>query len=1001
MKDILGVCLKRSPRYLRLILAGGLLVFLAGGRIATATDFYWANPNGGDWSNTNNWRPLVVNLPGGADTVHITLAGSYTVNGGGGVLGLELGDGVASFPTLLLNSSGVSVSGVASVGAGSRVVLKGGDGTSLFGGGTFEADGGLTLDGVIDWQAGGLGGKVTVTTNGVIAGSTALNHFYYATVFNHGRITWSANSLTSGGGWLQNEPDGALDFQNDTEFGSFGGARNPLVNNGVLFKSAGTNTLDLDGANYFTNNGTVVIQAGSLRIDNVADFRGTVVVSNGAALDLVGGTTVLEPGYAFTGPGFYGVPAGAQISLYGAVADANFRMDGALYGTNTVVGTMVCSNGNFQGATTIAASGVLNLYGCGGCGSIYSTTQTGGALTNAGVINWLSGDWTTEGGVFVNLPNGLFNIQCDDTLGRFNGLGNWFNEGAFRKTAGSGTNYLYGMIFTNTGLIEAQSGGLQFGNGATSSGTFSADPGGAILLQSGTFYVNTGSAFTGAGFYGIPADGNAYLFGLIPGTNFQVNGVLNGTNTVTGALWASGGTLSGTTIIATNATMNVNGITINGTLTNAGTIRWLSGAWNWFPSIFENMAGAVFDIQANNDMTASFGATVLHNSGTFLKSDGGGTTLGYQVSVVNDGQLRVQHGRLEFDYGLSGKGSFEVDGGASLLLQSGDCTLDPGATFTGAGFYGLTNGANITINGAISATNFQVLGTLHGTNTVVGTLWCNGGALGDSISVAPDSVLNLSSPATFSGVITNAGRVNWLAGDWAWSAGAFVNLPGGLFDIQCDGAESVLFNQPATLLNAGVLRKSGGVGTTSFDRFTSLTNTSLIDVQSGTILVQGGYGQAGGQLNFGLAGPGQYGRLNLSGPLALTGELSVNLVGGFLPAGGDTFNVLASAATSGTFPSLALPALPGNQVWKENYGATVTALIVRFGPPRLAIGISGGSFNISWSTNADSGFALQSTTNLVPPVLWFDLTNLPQTVADQNVITLPPQGNATFFRTRE
>jgi hypothetical protein len=279
-------------------------------------------------------------------------------------------------------------------------------------------------------------------------------------------------------------------------------------------------------------------------------------------------------------------------------------------------------------------------------------------------------------------------------------------------------------------------------------------------------------------------------------------------------------------------------------------------------------------------------------------------------------------------------------------------------------------------------------------------MWCNGGALGDSITVAPGAVLNLSYPAMFSGVITNAGRVNWLAGDWQWSASTVVNQPGGLFDIQCDGTESVLFNQPAAILNAGTMRKSAGSGTSYFQSTTAVTNTGLLDVQSGTIQIQGPYGQTGGQLNFGMAGPFQYGQLNINDPLPLTGELSANLLGGFAPAAGDTFNVLTTSGSSGVFGSLNLPALQANGVWNENYGATVTSLIVNHGRPRLGISLTGG-FNISWSTNADIGFVLQSTTNLTPPIIWQDVTNKPQTIGNQNVLALPMSNNAAYFQLHE
>jgi hypothetical protein len=123
-----------------------IVVFLAAGWLvaagtARATDFSWINSGGGDWANKNNWSPSRINPPGYQDNVFITAPGTYNVTGNGSANSLTLGNGVNSFPTLLLDSHGVSVSGAAYAAPGSRIILKGGDGGYLFGGGSFSANG--------------------------------------------------------------------------------------------------------------------------------------------------------------------------------------------------------------------------------------------------------------------------------------------------------------------------------------------------------------------------------------------------------------------------------------------------------------------------------------------------------------------------------------------------------------------------------------------------------------------------------------------------------------------------------------------------------------------------------------------------------------------------------------------------------------------------------------------------------------------------------------------
>jgi len=193
-------------------------------------------------------------------------------------------------------------------------------------------------------------------------------------------------------------------------------------------------------------------------------------VSNGCSLWLLSGTCYFDPGHTFTGAGAYGVPAGGQITLYGTITDTNFQMNGTLYGANAVAGMMNAYDGYFGGVTTIASNGVLNVSGCTQCGAVYYTTRIAGALTNAGTVNWLSGDWTSEGGNVVNLAGGLIDIQCDNSYANWSGLDSWFNAGTLRNTAGAGTNALRGMVLNTVGLVDVQSGALQFPNAYSQTG---------------------------------------------------------------------------------------------------------------------------------------------------------------------------------------------------------------------------------------------------------------------------------------------------------------------------------------------------------------------------------------------------------------------------------------------------------------------------------------------------------------------------------------------------
>ena len=59
----------------------------------------------------------------------------------------------------------------------------------------------------------------------------------------------------------------------------------------------------------------------------------------------------------------------------------------------------------------------------------------------------------------------------------------------------------------------------------------------------------------------------------------------------------------------------------------------------------------------------------------------------------------------------------------------------------------------------------------------------------------------------------------------------------------------------------------------------------------------------------------EYDQLLVHGHAALAGTLAVSLVGGFVPAIGDTFEILRAAGGLTAFDSLELPTLPGDRKW--------------------------------------------------------------------------------------
>jgi hypothetical protein len=84
------------------------------------------------------------------------------------------------------------------------------------------------------------------------------------------------------------------------------------------------------------------------------------------------------------------------------------------------------------------------------------------------------------------------------------------------------------------------------------------------------------------------------------------------------------------------------------------------------------------------------------------------------------------------------------------------------------------------------------------------------------------------------------------------------------------------------------------------------------------------------------------------------------------------------------------------------YVADTSNNMIRKGflPPQLTILLSGVPLSgivLSWPTNA-AGFTLQSTTNLVSPVVWVTNSTAPVVICGQNTVTNPITGPQQFFR---
>ena len=847
-----------------------------------------------------------------------------------------------------------------------------GAGTNLLNGGTFTLNGNINgsnvvmnganvlagntvINSALTWNNGNInaGSVLTVATNGLLALTGGNAHTLYGILTNAGTIQLPNGggdlnlygSCTGGGaiGELVNLPGALVDVQGNNSIG-IGCGSELVINQGVVRKSGGTGTTTIRPT--FNNSGTLDVQTGTVNLYN-GQGSGVFLPEAGATLNF---QTTYEVDSALIGAGT-NLLNGGTFTLNGNINGSNVVMNGAnvLAGNTVINSALTWNNGNINAGSvlTVATNGLLALTG-GNAHTLY------GILTNAGTIQLpngggdlnLYGSCTGGGaiGELVNLPGALVDVQGDNSI---NSAGCntelVINQGMLRKSGGSGTTYIR-PTFNNSGTLDVQTGtvNLYYGQG---SGVFLPEAGATLNFQT-TYEVD--SALTGAGTI-LLNNGTFTLNGNINGSNVVMNGanLLAGNTVINSALTWNGGYISAGSVVtvATNALLVLasgNGHTFFGILTNAGTIQLPNGGGdlNLYGSCqaagavgeLVNLPGALVDVQGDNSIGIACGSELVINQGVLRKSGGSGTTY-IRPTFNNSGTLDVQTGTVSLSTG-QGSGVFLPEAGATLIFPQ---PYEVDNNLTGAGTI-LLNGGMFTLNGNINGSNVVMNGaSLLAGNTVInsGLTWNNGViSAGSVLTVATNGLLALTggNAHTLYGILTNAGTIQLPNGgndlnlygscQAAGAVGELVNLPGALVDVQGDNSIGIACGSEL-VINQGVLRKSGGSGTTYIRP--TFNNSGTLDVQTGTIsLPQANYNLTGGRLNFGLNSSTDFGQISLSGnPAALTGTLSANLNNGFVPIRGNSFAVLNYGSQSGNFGNFILPA---RDAWSTNYGATTFTL---------------------------------------------------------------------------
>ncbi len=831
------------------------------------------------WTNVNGglWSATTNwspnALPAVADSVFLTNAGTYTVTQDvAATVGNLTVGGASGTQTVTLSAAWLSLSGASVVNP---------NGVLAQGMGDLAGSGSLTVSGIYRWSGGSLGIPVTVNAGGWLDIAAAAARGLSAGIANAGLVTWSG---TGGITWsvnaaITNLTGAVFDLQGDQVMDNYNSPK-VFYNLGLLRKSSGSGISAFAGVP-LVNFGTVEVQTGTISHSANSQFN--------AGSQLLGaGTNLLASGL---------------VTFNGTVTSENAVLGGAaLSGTSTLVGLMRWSSGDLSSGAvlTIATNGTLNIVNGADRG-------LGGALINAGLVTWSGTNkitWSVLGSI-TNLSTGLFDLRSDQVMDNWNSPKVFHNQGLLRKSGGSGVSALVGLPLVNFGTVEVQTG---------------------TLSHSANSQFNDGSRLIGGG-TNLLASGVVAFNGTVTSENAVLGGAtLTGTSTMVGTLGWSSGELSSEAVltVGTNGTLNiVAGLdrTLAGALINGGLVSW-SGTNKitcWQKGTVTNLPGGLFDLKCDQVLDNYNSPKVFHNLGLLRKSGGSGYSALVSVPLINSGTVEVQTG---------------------TLVHSANSQFNDGSQLVGAGTNLLAAGV-VTFTGTVTSEN-AVLGgaTLTGTSTLAGALgWSSGDfSSGLALTIATNGTLNIlpGLDRSFAGVLVNSGVVAWSGTNritW-WQNATMTNLAGGLFDLTGDQVMDK-YNSYRSFCNLGRIRKSGGSGVSTFAEF-PVVNSGTVEVQTGTLAFLGAYSQTGGRLQFGLAGPGDFGRLQFAQSLPCTGVLGVNLSGGFVPKAGDAFTLITHQGSTGAFTAFDLPTVA---VWQTNgalYGPNAVTLTVLNARPVLA-----------------------------------------------------------------
>ncbi len=872
------------------------------------------NPNGFTGGTTLNEGTLILS------NLNSLGSGTLTLNGGTALL-ISTG-GPALFPNPVIVAAPSTIQVLGNSGYNNEAFNAAFTGSAnldfnIASGGTFTARSGMTLSGYsgtitlrapgpFRWQ-GGVGSSTVAFdfwTNGIMiirdGGTITLGSLAggAGTFLKGASGTAAASTYVIGGKNL------STTFAGQITNGTIAGV------NTLAIQKVGTGTLTLTGTNYHTasttvTNGTLVVNGAINSSATTASAAGTLTGTGYiGGLVSVNGIGKFSPG--FNAPGTFTL--GGGLTLNGGTV--NFDLANVTT-TGGGVNDLISLNG---GALTFSGTSTINPNFLNGplANGIY-TLVSGGASTGGSTANLLWGgpsgtrqtialDTGTTGSLLLNVSG----TPAANLIWRGTNGVNW-DTSTVNWANGSSGDIFYNLdaaLFDDSGA-----------NPASVTLTTSVSPA-AITVNSTQNYTFSGSPFTGSG--ALTKLGSSTL--TIANSNSAYSGGIN----------IFGGTLA----VAAGSALGNGALTIS----NSATLTLPSSS----PSVF---FGGTLTVPANTSGTINSGALGNGVSGN-LFSGNSGSVLNLVNGVSFSGTSSAQFDNFT--------GTINIQPGGSLRFSANSSGNNYGSlapTFVINGTLQPRNAGNTVILGAFTGS-----GALAGAQSASGTgdtLYLIGGNNSDAsfsgnISSNTAVVGDVVVSKTGTGRLT-LGGASTFAGGLTVSAGTLrvTNITGsatGSGDLEIfSGATltgSGIIGSSTTIDDGAVLAPGDATGTLTVSNNLTLNDNSILPFELGT----------------------NSDRVNVSGNLNLTGQLSITNASGFGP-GTYTLFTCTGALILGNLVLVATP--PGYNYTLDTATSGMVKLIVALPvPPSFGtVNLTGNTLTLTGSngTPGSNYFVLQSS----------------------------------------